>query len=89
MITYPPGQLTAKAPENRPGWFRCMDPIELVRPFWLETSEFSGVFPNIGVGFYPPNHPFVHRVFHEIFTIHFGESSILIGFPIINHPFWG
>ncbi len=25
----------------------------------------------------PPNHPFVHRVFHEIFTIHFGGKSPL------------
>ena len=34
-----------------------------------------GVEPKIGVEFYPPNHPFVHRVF--------------LGFPFINHPFLG
>ena len=34
------------------------------------------VFPKIMV---PPNHPFVHRVFHEIFTIHFGGKSSIFG----------
>ena len=37
-----------------------------------------GVFfqPKIGGGVYPPNHPMLIAVFHEIFTIHFD-------------PFWG
>ena len=34
------------------------------------------MFPNIGVVFTPPNHPFVHRVWFSIsFTIHFGENN--------------
>ena len=32
-----------------------------------------GVEPKIGVGNYPPNHPFVHRVWNHYF----------------HHPFWG
>ncbi len=35
---------------------------------------FIWMFPKIGVGFYPPNHPFVHRILEPLF---------------INHPFWG
>ena len=31
----------------------------------------------------PPNHPFVHRVFHEIFTIHFGGLFHLF---LVQHP---
>ena len=36
--------------------------------------------------FTPPNHPFVHGVFHEIFTIHFGwENSPYFW----KHPYRG
>ena len=37
--------------------------------FW---RDHVGVSKNNGG---PPNHPFVHRVFHDIFTIHFGGFS--------------
>ncbi len=40
-----------------------------------------GVEPKIMV---PPNHPFVHRVFHEIFTIHFGFSPLFLETPMWN-----
>ena len=39
----------------------------------LSIYIYIRVFPKIMV---PPNHPFVHRVFHEIFTIHFGGKSL-------------
>ncbi len=37
---------------------------------WLTSWVYIGVV-------FPPNHPFVHRVFHEIFTIHFGVPLFL------------
>ncbi len=44
------------------------------------------VFPKI-MG-KPPNHPFVHRVFHEIFTIHFGVFPTYFGStPICRSKF--
>ena len=39
------------------------------------TVSHMGVSANSGV--FPPNHPFLHRVFHYKFTIHFGVSLIL------------
>ena len=45
--------------------FRCEKTLASWRVYFNEMW----VFPKIMV---PPNHPFVHRVFHEIFTIHFG-----------------
>ena len=35
------------------------------------------VNPKIGVVLNPPNHPFVHRDFFLIFTIHFGVPFFL------------
>ena len=55
--------------------------FKAVSVFWKKSRCFScfqqkytWVFPKIGVG--PPNHPFVHRVFHY-------KPSILGGFPPI------
>ncbi len=52
----------------------------------MDAEKFSGnnlgVSPKIG-GNYPPNHAFVHRVFHEIFTIHFGGKIPLF---LVQHP---
>ena len=48
---------------------------------FFENHISTWVFPKIGVG--PPNHPFVHRVFHEIFTIHFGGKIPLFW----EHPY--
>ena len=37
-----------------------------------------GVEPKIGVGKFPPKHPFVHRVFHD-FHHPFWGTIILVG----------
>ena len=40
-----------------------------------------GVEPKIG-GFYPPNHPFVHRVFHY-------KPPSILGVNTVNTPIFG
>ena len=43
---------------------------------YLDVSKNSGVFP--------PNHPWIHRVFFIIFTIHFG----VLGTPILGNTYF-
>ena len=50
-------------------------------PVWnwncFRASKKWGVEPEIGVGNYPPNHPFVHRGLEPLFS-----PSILVVFPL-------
>ena len=48
----------------------------------LKNDPYMGVEPKIVV-FTPQIIPFVHRVFHEIFTIHFGGKIPLF---LVQHP---
>ncbi len=52
------------------------------RVYEWSASKDMGVEPKIGF-FSPQITPFVHRVFHEIFTIHFGFFSLFLGW----HPY--